>query len=31
MMNFFFASWPRRLASGLLVYVLGLTAIIFWA
>jgi hypothetical protein len=31
MMDFFFASWPRRLASGLLVYALGLTAIIFWA
>ena len=29
MMNFFFASWPRRLATGLLVYALGLTTIIF--
>ena len=31
MMNFFFATWPRRLATGLLVYALGLAAIIFWA
>ena len=31
MMDFFFASWPRRLASGLLVYALGLGVILFWA
>ena len=28
MMDFFFASWPRRLASGLLVYAFGLVGIL---
>ena len=28
MMDFFFASWPRRLASGLLVYAAGLVGIL---